>query len=224
MDPIIAEALRIYRRYQLEIVEGLGFCPWAEQARLDGRVEVRVFPSPEFDVQQGLVVVEELASNPEVDIGLLIYPRLGVDRTAFERLVRDLGNADDAQRIRGTVPMAMAAFHPDAPADRGSPARLVPFIRRSPDPTIQLVRLSVLQKIRGTESAGTGFVDPKLIARGELPSFVDRTPLHERVATANLGTVERLGVERIEEILRDIRRDRDESYAALADSDDSSVS
>src|SRR5262249_32562635 len=32
------EAVRVYRRYQIEIVEALNLCPWAERARLEGRV------------------------------------------------------------------------------------------------------------------------------------------------------------------------------------------
>jgi hypothetical protein len=174
-------------------------------------------PRPEFDLEEALAVVHELAGRPDVDIGLLIYPRLSVSREEFARLVRVLGNADDRRWPRGEVPMAMAAFHPDAKAELGDPARLVPFIRRSPDPTLQLVRLEVLNKLRGTEPSGTGFVDPELLARRGLSAIAGsvRTPLHERVAEDNLETVRRVGVGAIEAILADIRADRDRSYARI---------
>jgi len=217
VDPLIPEALRIYRRYQLEVVEALGFCPWAEHARKEGRVKPWVMPAEGFDVEESLVAVADMANDPQVDIGLLIYPRLSVERHEFQRLVRDLGNADDTRWPRGEVPMAMAAFHPEAEADLEDSARLVPFIRRSPDPTIQLVRLEVLRRLRGTEPSGTGFVDPDLIARGGLPDLAARKPIHERVADENLETVERMGVAEVETILADIRADRARSYARLSD-------
>ena len=33
-----SEALRVYRRYMLEVVEGFTLCPWAAAARRDGHV------------------------------------------------------------------------------------------------------------------------------------------------------------------------------------------
>jgi hypothetical protein len=154
-----------------------------------------------------------MATDSNVDIGLLIYPRITPSREEWGRLVRALGNADEARWPTGEVPMAMAAFHPDAEADTSDPARLVPFIRRSPDPTIQLVRLETLRRLRGTEQAGTGYVDPAMLARGEFPDIVTRVPLHERVAADNRDKVREVGVARIEEVLADIRADRERSYA-----------
>jgi len=52
----------------------------------------------------------------------------------------------------------------------------------------------------------------------DLSSLLDapaRLPLHERVAQANLDTIGSVGVERLEAVLEDIRRDRDASYATL---------
>ncbi len=219
MDPLIPEALRIYRRYQLEVVEAFGFCPWATHAREEGRVKPRAMPSPTFDVAEGLSAIAEMAADPDIDIGLLIYPRLEVSRAQWARAVRELGNADEARWPTGEVPMALAAFHPDAEADASDPARLVPFIRRSPDPTIQLVRLETLRKLRGTEQAGTGYVDPAMLAKGELPELVTRVPLHERVAADNLDKVLDVGVERVEAVFADIRADRERSYARVLGED-----
>jgi hypothetical protein len=213
VDPLVPEALRIYQRYQLEVVEAFGFCPWATHAREEGRVQPRVMPSATFDVDEGLSAIAEMAADRDVDIGLLIYPRIEVTREEWGRAVRVLGNADEARWPTGQVPMAMAAFHPDAEADLTDPARLVPFIRRSPDPTIQLVRLETLRRLRGTEQAGTGYVDPAMLARGELPDLVTRVPLHERVASDNRDKVREVGVEEVEEVLADIRADRERSYA-----------
>ncbi len=223
MDPLTTEALRIYRRYQLEVVEGFGFCPWAAHAREEGRVKPLVMPAPVFDLDEELAAVRRMAEDPDVDIGLLIHPRLEVTREEWGRLVRELGNADDARWPTGEVPLAMAAFHPDAAADLGDPARLVPFIRRSPDPTIQLVRLETLRRLRGREQAGTGYVDPAMLARGELPELITRVPLHERVASDNRDKVREVGVEHVEAVLADIRADRDRSYARVSRSASASV-
>ena len=69
-DALVSEALRVYRRYQHEVVEGFRLCPWAEKARLDGRVRevVRLDRAP--DVAPTLVDVDALMDDAQVDIGL----------------------------------------------------------------------------------------------------------------------------------------------------------
>ena len=66
--------------------------------------------------------------------------------------------------VVGESPFAMAAFHPDAAADLDDPERLIPFLRRTPDPTIQLVRQEALERVRGRHPQGTAFVDPQLFS------------------------------------------------------------
>lgn len=207
------EALRVYGRYQRELVEALGLCPWAVKAREDGHVQVRALLRDDPGAVAALV--EELADDPTVHVGLVILPLSPRDRVAHERFVADVRERH-ARAHGSSPPFAMAAFHPDAAPDLGSPARLVPFIRRSPDPTIQLVRLSVLEELRRPFERGTGYVDPADLAAVEtLLAAPAKKPLHERIARSNLETVERVGVEAFEELLADIRRDRDESYAAI---------
>jgi len=212
MDDLVRQAIRIYRRYQVEIVEALTLCPWAERARLDARVAERVIVGSELDVEEPLREIERLARDPEVEIGLLIFPRLGLSRPEFERFVAGVIQKDSARREVGTTPFAMAAFHPDAEPDFGSPERLIPFLRRSPDPTIQLVRCSALDRVREGFNEGTHFMDVSMIATLELPSE-NTTPLRERIARANQRTVEQLGVAEIERRLSAIFTDRDATYA-----------
>ena len=66
------------------------------------------------------------------------------------------------------------------------------FLRRTPDPTLQLVRTSVLRR-----------------ATGEGPQVSDD------VTRRNFEGVSARGVAALEGVLRDLRRDRDESYARL---------
>lgn len=208
------EALRVYRRYSTEVVEALGICPWAAKARREGKVRERVMDAPVIDVRGTVEAVREIERDPTVEIGLLIHPRLRIDRVGFERFVarvREAYGESDAN-----VEMALAAFHPEADADLGGPERLIPFLRRTPDPTIQLVRRSVLATVRRAHGHGTGFIDARHLDFASLFAGDPKIPLHERVAKQNLETVETMGVERLAAILDDIRRDRDESYARIS--------
>ncbi|MBX3246367.1 MAG: DUF1415 family protein [Myxococcales bacterium] len=211
------EARRIYARYEVEVVEAFGFCPWAARARAQGEVEVRVVldaDEPEAE-EAALVAIEAHAARAHVAVGLVVLPRLPVSARAMARFVARLRERHAAAH-GSSPPMALAEFHPDAAADLESPARLVPFLRRSPDPTIQCVRLSVLSELRRGEE-GTGFVDLASTNLAELLARPVRKPLHERVAEVNLATVEERGVDAVEAVLADIRADRDAAYArALA--------
>lgn len=214
------QARRVYRRYQIEIVEGFSFCPWATKARQDGRVavEVSTSPGPAPDIDWALQQIATLGANETVDIGLLLFPRVSIQRPAWESWMEVLRRADEEARGRRGLPFALAAFHPDAAANLDDPARAVPFIRRSPDPTIQLVRLSVLERVRGTGRHGSVFIDPTDMASMDMEALAKKLsaePLHETVARANRDRIETDGVDTVEAVLREIHADRDASYAAV---------
>jgi hypothetical protein len=61
---------------------------------------------------------------------------------------------------------------------------------------------------------GTHFVDITSLDLANLGN--GHPPLRERIARANLATTERIGVGAVEARLDAIRRDRDETYGALA--------
>jgi hypothetical protein len=103
-----------------------------------------------------------------------------------------------------------AVFHPDTPYDAATPAQAVGFFRRAPDPTLQLVRASVLDRVRGSAS-GKFLFDFSAEAWAELRRREQRLPTSERIARDNhrlLG--ERLA--ELEAIYDDIRADRERSY------------
>jgi len=219
MEEIIRETLRINERYLREVVEALALCPWAREAREKGRVERVVFLQRALDSDTLALVqetIETIGRTPTSDIGLLIFPLLQVDRMSFRRFVSELeaGHAD--AHPRGETPLAMATFHPEAEPDL-SPARLVPFLRRSPDPTIQLVKHTALHSARQTSDEGSQFASG-LEALAALGGLQPKPSVAESIARANVRTIERVGVARVEEILADIRDDRNRSYrAAVAD-------
>lgn len=217
------EALRVYERYAVEVVEAFQLCPWARRARLDGRVRTDVLIGAVPGVDGILAQLDEIFRDARIEVGLILLPRVRWERQRFRRFVEEVRAAHAAQhraaRASGPPPLAMAAFHPSAPLDLGSAARLVTFLRRTPDPTIQIVRQSSLAAVRGPEVSGAVYAPRAvldLVARGDLGALAaEPLPMADRVAENNLVTVQREGAARLEAILDDIRADRDRAYAAL---------
>jgi hypothetical protein len=217
--------LRVYERYAVEVVERFGFCPWAHAARTSGCAPVRVvFSVNRDDFEESLTQLHALSdhahhasqgANEAFDVALVIYPLLDLGRLDFEDFVRRLRtrSEDDA---RDLTAFAMAAFHPRAEADLGHPDRLVPFVRRTPDPTLQLVRKSALSSIKGLDS-GTQFVD--VAELGSLGAGAYESPavkpVRQRIAEQNLSTVRDVGTASIEGVLHDIFREREDGHEAL---------
>jgi hypothetical protein len=208
----VCEALRVYRRYQTEVVEALGLCPWAERARLDGGVRERVLLQRDEAIAPAFAALDELEAEAGVDVGLLIFPRLALGRSDFEHFVSRVREADVKRHSLGEVPFMFAAFHPDAAPDTTHAERLIPFLRRTPDPSIQLVRGSAVDRVRARASQGTQFVDVASLVLDDLELTL---PLRERITRANLATAQRIGVGELGRHLDEIRRDRDETYEAL---------
>ncbi len=182
------EALRLNARYVEEIVVAWGLCPWAAQAWRAGAVARRVVLDAELAPAPARAFIQRCAADPRTQIGLLIWPRVSAGAAAFSRFAEQLRRADPAS------PFLIAAFHPrlreERPADAAS---LVPFIRRTPDPTLQLVRERLLDEL----------------ARPGRDLSAD-------VARANFAAVQGRTPAALDEALRDIHRDRDQSYARLA--------
>lgn len=209
------QALRVYRRYMLEVVEGFTLCPWAAAARRDGRVaEQVILAENQADPQQSLELLKSLAGSPQTEIALFIYPDFSLDRLGFEAFLRTLRELYAACYEVGAIPFAMAAFHPEARADLKEPERLIPFLRRTPDPTIQVVRRTALERVRGNTQEGTSFFDLSQLATLPLPQK-EPVSLRQRIAQANLTTALDVGIDTLEALFQDIRRDRDESYARI---------
>jgi len=199
----------------LEVVEGFTLCPWAAAARRDGHVvEAVILAENQADPRQSLTLLDSLKDRLETDIALFIYPDLALDRLGFESFVRTVREQDAARHEVGTIPFAMAAFHPDAHPDPSEPERLIPFLRRTPDPTIQVVRRTALDRVRGSSQEGTSFFDLSNLGALPLPQK-EPVSLRQRIAQANLDTALEVGVDTLEALFEDIRRDRDESYARI---------
>lgn len=203
--------LRINLRYLVEVVERFGLCPWARGARESGAVERRVLAG--LSVDATLAAFDEVAALPGALIGLLVFPEAAAatvrDAEAFDRFCESVRQAL-ARRAGGRPAMAMAAFHPRAVYSLKTPAQLVPLLRRSPDPTIQLVRFSSLDQLKN--GSGKFLFDGSAAAFAELERRKTEVPISDRIAADNLATVNHVGPEALQAILDDIMADRARSY------------
>lgn len=210
------ESLRLHARYTSEVVEALGLCPWAESARTSGQVLTRVSALARPNTAEVVDSLGVLAEDATVQVGFLLFPLLDMDRLTFAHFVADVRAADAALRGAGNSVFALADFHPTASAETASAERLVPFLRRTPDLTIQLVRHSALREVRLSSDRGTSFIDPKQLVHGweSLPPAAP-APLAERVAKNNMRTVQRMGTEALALRFANILADRHASYFQL---------
>lgn len=211
----VEEALIVYRRYATEVVEGLKLCPWALPARKAGRVRESVLLLDTRDASRAADETVRMAVDESVDIGLVIFPRLDLSRPEFERFVARVRELDTERHAPNSAPMAMAAFHPDAEPNLESAERLTPFLRCTPDPTIQLVRTSALDAVRSKDEHGSALVDLSTIDLATFLTTPAKAPMHERIAETNLATIKERGVDTVRALLRDIRDERNRRYDVL---------
>jgi hypothetical protein len=197
-----AEVRRVLDRYIVEIVEAYDFCPWAKAARLGGEVAVAVlWGTP--TLADWVAAGEHLLAQPQARVAMVVAPELAI-APAELRGVRD--------RVAARMPSAgIAEFHPDAALDLASPARLVPFLRRSPDPLLQLVPLALLDKVRSYEAV-VDITDQAAMLRGLAAE--PRGDIADTLADTNHERVTR-DAAAIVAVLDDIAADRRRSYARV---------
>jgi hypothetical protein len=205
------QARRIYFRYAVEVVEEFTFCPWARSARDAGRVQCNVLFGRRPSLETLLAELQAADASAEIDVTLLVMPECDLTRIELRRLTSALHASYEAASGRGNTVVAIADFHPSSPLDQSSPERLVPFIRKSPDPTLQLIKHAALDAARRGSQDGTRAATLEMMLRGALKE----EPPHARVASANFRTLERTGPAPILAALEDIARDRAASYARV---------
>jgi len=195
-----AEVRRILDRYLLEVVEAYDLCPWAKSSRLGGEVTVEiVWGTPSLDAWT--FAARAALDMPRTRVAMIVAPELAISRDAF-RAIRD--------HVAAAVPSAgVAHFHPDAPLDLATPSRLVPFLRRSPDPLLQLVPLALLDDVRGAPSIADIAQQAQILTGHAAPP---REDVATRIARVNHATVA-ANLEYVTRVLDDIAADRAASYA-----------
>jgi hypothetical protein len=184
---LVAEALRLNARYVEEVVIGWDLCPWAARAWREGQVERRVFLASDPSADEVARTALELGGSPSCAVGLLIFPHVEISVPRWERF------AEQVRRAAG--PFLIAAFHPDyRPSTRPvtNAAELVSLIRRTPDPTLQLVRATLVDDL------GRGGRD-----------------VSREVWDRNFAAVQERDPSRLSVLLDELRADRAEAYARL---------
>jgi len=191
------EVLRLLNRYIVEIIEEYDICPWARQARLRGEIATEVvWGSPQLEdwIECSLA----LLSRPAVRIAMIVAPQFEGTASEFQQL-RDVV----ASRV---VSAGVADFHPNAAQDFSTPPRLVPYLRRSPHPMLQLIPIAALEQARG-RSHPVPVRSAQVRMLGGLAAPQPRA-VADRVAELNFERVRR-DRERIAAAIADIHADRD---------------
>ena len=180
----ISEALARNDRYLREFIEGLHICPYARGCREEGRLYRQVLLDRVMDAPRVAGLIGELDAQVEIEVGLLIFPLLQIEARTFERFISELRTRYAAGR---TTPVGyfIVAFHPELPLQMKNPDVAVRFMRRSPDPTIQLVRPAAIERAR------QGARDPEALSR--------------HIAEAGLRAVLAVGPERVATLLSSLR-------------------
>jgi len=197
------ECLRLCERYVAELVLEFGLCPWAEGVLRGGTLARCVLldarPSP-ADV---LPIIDAWAGQGDptsevevgfVEVGFVIVPRHAGGRGAFDSFAEAIRRADRARRPVGApAPFMIAVFHPQGLERFAGPHQLVSFLRRSPDPLLQLVRADRLDKVK----RGPGDVS-------------------QQIAERNHAAMTEAEAARFNAIVRSIHDDRERAYQRLA--------
>jgi hypothetical protein len=202
--PREAEVRRILDRYLIEVVERHGLCPWARAVRDNGELAVGVVWG-EPTVDDWVAEAARRLAVAGARVAMVVAPELAISRSA-------LGAVRDAVAAR--LPAAgVADFHPEAALDLTTPARLVPFLRRAPDPLLQLVPLALIDAARAARAA-----PPADRARQAAMLGGREAPVRELaagIAAANHATVSAVGAAvgaAITVALDDIAADRSAAY------------
>jgi len=200
-SPLVREALRLCDRYVAEVVLAFGLCPWAEGVLRAGALGRRVLPDPTPSVGECLAIIDDWAAAgapgsgaAPIDVGFIVFPLRGGSRGAFDSFAEAVRSADRGRRgPERPAPFMIAVFHPAGARRFSGPHQLVSYLRRTPDPTLQLVRADLLDRVT---RAAPGVSNQ--IAERNHATLVD-------------GAV----AARFAAVVDDLRADRDRTYAAL---------
>jgi hypothetical protein len=197
-----AEVVRVLERYLVEVVERYELCPWARSAREQGELAVGVlWGTPGVDAW--VAEATRLLAMPATRVAMVVAPELAIAREVFS-VLRD--------RVAARIPAAgVVEFHPAAALDLATPSRLVSFLRRSPDPLLQLVPLALIDAVRVRQPTPDLARQAGMLAgHAEAPS----RDVAARIAEVNHATVGHAHAA-IAAALDDIAADRRAAYARV---------
>jgi hypothetical protein len=196
---IEAAAAEANDRYIVEFLEEHAFCPFSRGGRAQGQTVRYVHYASDTSIAPLVEYMAAAAKNPKWMVVQVILPMIEVDPEEWIQFCNHLTAVANASLDAGGDVYAAAAMHPALRFQRSSPGALIPLFRRSPDPTIQWVRLDDLEALYAGRSGKTKVVDlddPQWLLEAE-----EQEPLYERIAEANMKMVDQLGQSEVEEAL-----------------------
>ncbi|CAN5571354.1 hypothetical protein BH11MYX1_BH11MYX1_33310 [soil metagenome] len=198
----VREVRRVLDRYLVEIVEHYELCPWARTSRTGGELAVEILWGPPT-VEDWVAASERAFASSAIRVAMLVAPELAITRNELH------GVRDRVAKRAGSL--GIAEFHPGATFDGQTPARLVPFLRRAPDPLLQCVPLSLLDHVRGPPlTVDRSAQIAMLVKAGGIMAV--KPPIADRIATANHA---RVSQHEVEAKLTATIEDRSATYARL---------
>ena len=157
----------------------------------------------EPSLEQWLASARELLAREGTAVAMVIAPELP-GSPAELRALRD--------RVAAAIPTAgVADFHPGAGLDLATPARLVPALRRSPDPLLQLVPIAMLDAIRNPQLAADRAEQARILGgiadapRGDIADGIAQRNFDRIASRADAFAAK----------LAELAADRARSYAAV---------
>ncbi len=210
---IEAAAIDANERYITDFLEEHAFCPFSKGGRAQGKTLRYVHYAESASIEPLVQLMARAALDPQRMVVQVILPMLEVDANEWISFCNKLTTVANKELGTGSDVYAVAAMHPRLSYEQSNPAAMIPLLRRSPDPTIQWVRLDDLEALYAGRSGETRVVDlddPATLMQDE-----EQTPLFERITEANLEMAEKLGFAKVEEALTDFAGTLRKRYQAI---------
>ncbi len=208
---VTREAERVNDRYLDEFLERWAFCPFSKEGRKRGEVFRYVHLFETLDLEPVFALHERIVQDERQVVAQIIAPGVEVDAEEWATFAHALTAVAHARLGKEVV--AVAPLHPELPYGTGAAAEMVPLFRRTPDPTIQWVRLDALERIYKGRGAGTVFVDAGSVEDFLAAMEEAHKPLWDSIADSNAKSARSFGLERLERLLASIAQDARESFA-----------
>ena len=186
--------------YLRNVVETFNLCPFARQCRQTGKLQRIVLTSADVAAElRATLLTLQQTTDDDFEVALVIAPLFVGDHAQFEAMLRrvEAQVGTDLAHIGAVGTCFAVAFHPQLPFGTAQPHQLVGLFRRSPDPTVQLVRRSLLDRVR------KGHGEHRYVDVGEMSTaetilaaaatLAGRISLSERIALNNEQTWQHQG-------------------------------
>jgi hypothetical protein len=210
---IEAAAIEANERYITDFLEEHAFCPFSRGGRAQGQTVRYVHYASTTSVAPLIELMAKAAKNPKWMVVQVLLPMIDVDAEEWIRFCNELTVLANASLGSGNDVYAVAAMHPELRYQLSNPGALIPLFRRSPDPTIQWVRLDDLEALYAGRSGETKVVDPS--DPESLMQAEEQAPLFERITEANQEMADSLGYNKVEEALAEFATSLRERYQAI---------